>query len=155
MKYIQNFESKQDDERKKKLEDDIQLLDDLIMENPIHKTHDFYIFLARDEFKKAKKGMYKKTIDIENMVKITADAQSLSAMKGLEMRRNFQGEVQLYHIWLPKEIEEDISGKGSNSIEPWLVDLIDKNKQKGADEHGRNVVKDVKQRKNDMNTFNL
>jgi len=155
MKYLKNFESKQDDEKKKKLEDDIQLLDDLINENPLNKDHDFYIFLAKDDFKESDGGMYKKTLDIENMVKIKPDANSLASMKGLEMRKMFQHDVQLYHIWLPKELEDDVSGKGSNRIEPWLVDLIDTHKRKGTDEHGKKVLKDVRQRNKDIEKYNL
>jgi hypothetical protein len=147
MKYIKKFETT--------TEEYIQLLDDTLRENPQYDTHDFFIFLARDEFKEAEGGMYKKTIDIENMVKITADGNSLAAMNGLERRAMVQHDVKMYHIWLPKEISDDVTGKGSNSIEPWLVDLIDKHKSRGGDEQGKRVFREVRQRRNDIDKYNL
>jgi len=152
MRYIKEFEAKKTDEDREK---DVTLLDDLIKENPISKTHDFYIFIGRDSFIEDKDGLYKKSVEIENMVKITSDKKSISAIQGLEMRARFNPESSLYHIWLPKDLEDEIEGKGSNSIEPWLVDLINKYKQKGSDDQGRKVFKDVSQRRSDMNTYNL
>jgi hypothetical protein len=36
-----------------------------------------------------------------------------------------------------------------------LIDLIDKHKMRGSDEHGRQVAKDVKRRKEDIEKYNL
>ena len=127
----------------------------MIKTNPLHKTHDFYIFIGRNDFEEAENGMFKKKLEIENMVKITPDVQSLSAMNGLELRARFQQDSTIYHIWLPKDIEEDVSGKGSQSIEPWLVDLIDKHKMKGGDEHGKEIYRRIISRKGDLEKFNL
>ena len=149
MKYIKTFEERSS------TKDDIELLKDLLMENPLYDTHDFFIFLASDDFQESEGGLYKKTIDIENMVKITQDENSLAAMKGLEMRSMFQQNVKLYHIWLPKEISDEVEGKGSKSIEPWLVELINKHKVSGADEHGKQVYRDVAKRKKDIDKYNL
>lgn len=149
MRYIKNFEAKESKE------DQVELLKDLLLENPAYDTHDFYIFIGRDEFKEDEDGRYRKSIEIENMVKITPDKSSISAMNGMEMRVRFNQDSSLYHIWLPKELEDEIEGKGSNSIEPWLVELINKYKMKGADSHGREVYKDVKQRKIDAEKYNL
>ena len=149
MKHLKTFEAKQS------TEEQIELLRDLLMENPQYETHDFYIFIGRNDFKEAEGGMYKKTLEIENMVKIIPDANSLGAMSGLEMRARVQTDSKLYHIWLPKEVEEEISGKGSESIEPWLVDLIDKHKGSGTDKQGKAVYNDVRQRKSDIGKYNL
>jgi len=156
MKNIKNFEAYMTDKEKaEKEKEQIELLKDLLIENPSYNTHDFYIFIGRPEFKEEDDGKYRKTIEIENMVKITPDANSLAAMSGLQMRAMVQHDSTLYHIWLPKDIEDEVSGKGSNTIEPWLVDLINTHKQKGADSHGRQVFKDVKQRRDDINKFNI
>lgn len=141
MKYLKKFEAKED------INDKIGLLKDLMKENPIHKTHDFYIFIASDDFKESKDGLYKKTIDIENMVRITPDGHSVAAMQGMEMRVRFNPQSSLYHIWLPKDVRDDVEGKGSQSLEPWLVDLINEHKQKGADEHSKQVYRDVVNRR--------
>jgi len=146
MKHLKTFEVKKED---------VELLDELINENPINKTHDFYIFIGRDNFIEDKDGLYKKSIDIENMVRILPDSKSIAAMQGLEMRVRFNPESSLYHIWLPKGIEDEVEGKGSNSIEPWLIDLINQHKQKGSDEHGRKVLKNVIDRKKNIIKYNI
>ena len=143
MKHIKKFEDTEN----------VDFLDDLIRENPLSKDNDFYMFIGKPDFIETEKDSYKKSIYIENMVRITPN--SVGAMKGLEMRKMFQHDVQLYHIWLPKELEDDVSGKGSNRIEPWLVDLIDTHKRKGTDEHGKKVLKDVRQRNKDIEKYNL
>lgn len=145
MKHLKKFESE---------EDQVELLSDLIKENPLSEDHDFYMFIAGEHFSETKNGLYKKTIEIENMVRITPDKKSISAAKGLEMRIKFQHNSALYHIWLPQDIRELVEGKGSN-LEPWLVDLINKYKQRGADAHGIKVLKDVKQRKKDITKYNI
>jgi hypothetical protein len=149
MKHLKTFEAKQSKE------DQIELLKDLLMENPQYETHDFYIFIGRNDFKEEKDGRYKKTIEIENMVKITPDENSLGAMAGLDMRARFQTDSKIYHIWLPKELEDEVAGKGSNRIEPWLVDLIDKHKGSGADEQGKAIYKKVSSRKSDAERYNI
>lgn len=145
MKHIKKFESRWDDEKKeaeKKRKHNVDILGDLLDRNPLSEDHDFYIFIGRDEFKKAEGGMYKKTLEIENMVEITPDQNSLFASAGLELRARFQGGA-VYHIWLPKDMAEFVSGKGSNSMEDWVVDLIDKYKRTGGDDQGRQIYKDV------------
>ena len=143
MKYIKTYE---------KLEDS-ELLGDLLSENPLSETHDFYIFLAGEKFEKDENGKYDKKLDIENMVRITPN--SVGAMKGLEMRAKFQQGVRLYHIWLPQEIRDDVEGYGSN-LEPWLVELIDKYKRRGDPTgEGKKVMNDVIQRREDINKYNV
>ncbi len=145
MKYLKNFESKSEN---------IDLLKDLFDENPLKDTYDFYLFIGKYEFEEAEGGLYKKTLVIENMVRITPDEKSINAANGLSLRARFQIDSKLYHVWLPKEMRDQVEGKGS-SIEPWLVDLIDKHKMLGSDEHGKKVYKDVLQRKEDIKKYNL
>jgi len=156
MKKLMKFEKyKTKEEEAAEREDKVQLLNDLLMENPLHVDNDFYLFIARDEFKEAESGLYKKTIDIENMVKIEGDSQSLGAIQGMQMRSMFQHDCSLYHIWLPKELEHDISGKGSGSLDEWLVELINKYKVKGTDQHGKDIYKKVIDRKKQIDNYNL
>jgi len=149
MKHLKTFE-------KRETENQVELLGDLLSENPANETHDFYIFLASEKFVETDGGLYKKTVDIERMIRITPDEASVSAMKGMQMRAMVQQGVRLYHIWLPQEIREDIEGKGGDSIEPWLVNLIDEHKRAGdVGGEGRKVMKDVQQRNRDMKKYNL
>lgn len=132
----------------------LELFQELYDENPLKDTHDFYMFIASDKFEESENGLYKKVLNIENMVRITPNAESVSAANFLEMRARFQTDSKLYHIWLPKEIRKDVEGKGA-SIEPWLVELINKYKQRGSDEHSKQVYNDVVARKKDMKKYNL
>ena len=153
MKHLKTFEARKKTDEEKK--EELELFNDLFQENPLNNTHDFYIFIASDTFVEDKDGLYKKTIDIENMVRLTPDESSIAAIGGMEMRVKFQHESNLYHIWLPKEIRKDVEGKSSKSIESWLLDLINQHKRKGADEYGKKVYRDVKQRREDMGKYNL
>lgn len=149
MKYLKTFEKRSEEVQ-------ADLLADLLSENPLSETHDFYIFLGGEKFVEDENGKYDKKLDIENMVRITPDVQSIGAMKGLQMRAMFQQGVKLYHIWLPQEIRDDIEGKGSNSLDSWLVDLIDKYKRRGDPTgEGKKVMNEVKQRKEDAKKYNL
>ena len=148
MKYIKLFEKTKED-------NELELLSDLIDENPLSETHDFYIFLGGEKFEDDENGKYDKKLDIENMVRITPDVKSIGAMKGLQMRAMFQQGVRLYHIWLPQEIRDDVEGKGEN-LEPWLLELINKHKGFGDKEgEGRRVMKDVIQRREIAKKYNL
>lgn len=154
MKYIKTFEITSEEQKAKDL-DRIDLLRDLLQQNPDHETHDFYIFIGREDFKEEKNGLYKKSIEIENMVRITPDASSVTAMAGLEMRARFKHDSKLYNIWLPIEIREEVEGKGSSSLDPWLVDLINKHKSSGGDQQSRDIYQNTLQRRKDTSKYNL
>lgn len=153
MKHLKTFEAKEKTDEEKRKEQ-IELFAELLNENPLNEDHDFYMFIAKDSFTEAKGGLYKKTLEIENMVRMKPDAQSLMASRGLELRAMYQHDSKLYHIWLPKDFRDQVEGKGTN-LEPWLIDLIDKYKSKGSDEHGKQVLKDVIDRKKNITKFNI
>lgn len=141
---------------KEEMEETVQLLKDVMSENPLHTTYDFYYFVAAEKFEEDEEsGLYKKTIDIENMCRITSDEQGVLSMEGIKMRARFQENSKPYHIWLPKDVRSMVEGNGSQNIEPWLNDLIDKNKQQGSDKHGKEALKNVKQRRIDIENFNI
>ncbi|MCK9417523.1 hypothetical protein M0Q97_12855 [Candidatus Dojkabacteria bacterium] len=148
MKYLKTFENKSIDE-------EIELLNDLLNENPLHTDNDFYIFIGKDDFKENKDGSYRKTLEIERMIKIEADQSSIGAMKGLALRCKFQIDSTLYHIWLPKEFENEIANNGSNQIDDRLVDLINKYKNTGSDTQGKQILNIVKDRRNKIKKYNL
>lgn len=146
MKHIKQFET---------IEEKVDLLDDLLRENPLSEDHDFYIFLASETFVPAENNLFKKGLDIENMVRIKADSQSVAAMAMLDMRSRFQAGTKLYHIWLPKELREEVEGNGGRSLEPWIVDLINKYKRIGTDSEGKRITKEVIDRREDIKKYNL
>lgn len=162
MKHLKKFERYGDKDDKLSKQAQIDVLEDLLKANPLSKDHDFYIFIGRNTFEEAKDGLYKKVLEIENMVKITPDANSIAAMSGVQLRAKFQPDSKLYHIWLPKELESEVSGKGSSRLERWVVDLIDKYKISGQ---GKDLInpnlnigqelKNAVQRRKDLDTFNL
>lgn len=149
MKHVKAYE------KEDKTSENIELLGDLLKENPLSKDNDFYMFIAGSKFIETDNGLYKKKLDIENMVRITPDANGLSAMNFLPMRARFQTDCKLYHIWLPIELRDQIEGKGSAKLDEYLIELIDKYKQTGSDQQGRKVMSDVIQRRKDIEKFNL
>jgi len=157
MKHIRLFEAyKTSEEMEKERQEKVELLQDLINENPLHVDHDFYVFIGRPEFKENEDGKYTKYLEIEKMYKINPNTDGLYAMNFMKIRARSQGnDSEVYHIWLPKELENEVSGKSSNNMDPWLIYLIDEHKQKDGDDHGKKVYKDVLKRKADANKYNL
>lgn len=128
------------------------LLWELLNENPLSKDNDFYLFIGKDDFKEDKGGLYKKTLYIERMVRITPDQNSIQSMKGMELRARFQFDSKLYHIWITKDIRDEVEGKGSDDMDDIIVDLISKYKNENvADKHGKAVFNDVISRKDIYN----
>ena len=159
MKHIKNHEGYLDaknNEKREKTKDQVELMGEIFNDNPMYKDHDLYMFVGRDGFKEDEDGRYSKSLEIENMVHITPDESSLSVGWGLNMRATMQGG-KVYHIWLPKGITELVSGKGSGSLEPWLIDLIDKHKQTGGKkvDNVNKRLEDIRDRRNDVNKYNL
>jgi len=150
MKHVKAFESLTEKEQEK-----VDLLADLMSRNPKSEDNDFYIFLAKDTFKETKGGLYKKELEIENMIRITPDYHGLFSIHGLEMREKFQIDSKIYHIWLPKEMRTDIEGKSDGDMKPWLLKMINKNKSYGADEYGKKVYKDAIDMRKNASKFNI
>ena len=96
MKYLKTFENKS-------MEEQIELLNDLINENPLHKDNDFYMFIGRNEFKEDIDGRFRKTLEIERMIKITPDEKSINSMIGLQTRSKFSSDSKLYNIYIPHD----------------------------------------------------
>lgn len=162
MKHLKKFEAtleEREAEEIEKKETQLEILKTSLDENPMSEDNDFYIFLASDKFEEDKDGRYIKTLDIENMVRITADQQSIGAMQGLTRRSRFQQGVKMYSIWLPKDLRDDVEGKGSLSLESYLVDLINKYKQEGSTDEGKQkyqkIAKEVPERRKMMKDFNI
>lgn len=91
------------------------------------ENNDCFVFIARDEFVETSDGNYKKTLEIEKLVKI--DIYNINDLKNVDMmkmRATVQGGgSQVYMIWLPKDFIE-----GGTEIPDNIVDLINKHKSK-------------------------
>lgn len=148
MKYLKTFE-------KISMEEQIELLNDLINENPLHKDNDFYMFIGRNEFKEDIDGRFRKTLEIERMIKITPDEKSINLMNGLRKRSLFQTDSKLYNIWLPKFMEDDVVFKGSHDLDDNIIEIIDKYKNQGSDQHGKDVFNNVQQKRTNIKKYNL
>lgn len=144
MKHIKYFEQK--------IEYTADLLWELLNENPLNADNDFYLFIGKNEFKETENGLYKKSLNIERMVRITPDEESIAAMRGMSMRARFQNDSKLYHIWITKDIRDEVEDKDSDDMDEIIVDLIDKYKNDNiADEHGGAVLNDIITRKDIYN----
>lgn len=148
MKYLKTFENKS-------MEEQIELLNDLINENPLHIDHDFYLFIGKYDFIEDKDNRYRKTLEIERMIKITPDEKSINLMNGLRKRSLFQTDSKLYNIWLPKFMEDDVAFKGSHDLDDNIIEIIDKYKNQGSDQHGKDVFNNVQQRRTNIKKYNL
>jgi hypothetical protein len=122
MKYLKQFEDRKDSIFNE------DFLKDILDNNPIAKDHDFYLFIAKDTFVKDDDGRYTKSLDIERMIKISGDKNSIANMQGMQLRIRFQNDSKLYYIWLPKELDIEVEGKGTSQLEPWTINLIDEHK---------------------------
>jgi hypothetical protein len=119
--------------------DDKDLFIDTYTANPLHKTHDFFVFIYKDGFRELDDGNYKKIMDIENMHKITPD--NFKDMTGMYFRASMT-EQKVGVIWWPKEGSELIDGKSSNNMDLYLIDLIEKHMSKDH-KTGRDVYKKI------------
>jgi hypothetical protein len=93
------------------------------------KENDRFIFIGRPAFREEPEGSgnFKKTLEIENLVKIDRfDPESHRAAEIMQLRAKQQGgDSSLYMVVLPAGV---ITTKTTTSIDPWLVDLINQHK---------------------------
>jgi len=124
----------------------------IYQENPLHKTHDFFVFIYEDGFKELPNGDYKKTLDIENMHKITED--NFKDMKMMKLRTIFI-DKKIGVIWWPKGGIDMIDGKSSNDMSLSTVELIRKHMSKYNRKKSIEIVNMVKDRISSVDIFNI
>jgi hypothetical protein len=93
-------------------------------------NYDAFVFIGRDKFEKKEDGSYRKSLEIENFVKIDLyDSESLLQINMMKMRARTQGNSDLYLIWVPKgTFEEEKDFYMQSEISEVLLDAIDKKK---------------------------
>ena len=89
------------------------------------EDNELFVFIARPGFKETSDGNYKKTLEIERLVKIdrfSSEHHQMVAM--MKLRARVQGEgSEVYQILLPTDVVDDTAHPAD-----WLIALIDKHK---------------------------
>ncbi len=96
-----------------------------------HKENDTFVFIGRPKFEEVPPGSgnYKKTLEIEKLIKVDPyNVDDHKMIHALKLRARAQGEnSQVFKINLPKGVIKD---RATSDLPDWLVGLIDKNKEK-------------------------
>ena len=91
-------------------------------------SHDLFVFIGRDKFVEKEDGSYRKTLEVENFLKIdiynTEDLQMINMMK---IRARSQGGSDVYMIWIPKDFFDE---EKDSYTEEEISDFIDVINQK-------------------------
>lgn len=96
-----------------------------------HKENDTFVFIGRPKFEEVPPGSgnYKKTLEIEKLIKVDPyNVDDHKMIYALKLRAGAQGKnSQVFKINLPKGV---INDRATSDLPDWLVGLIDKNKEK-------------------------
>jgi len=93
-------------------------------------NNDLFVFIAKDKFVKSGEA-YRKTIEIENLLKIDLYDQSDLEQVNMMRLRSRMNASDLYMIRMPKGVfDEEKDSYSEDEIPEWLLDLIDKKKTK-------------------------
>lgn len=94
------------------------------------EENDTFVFIARPAFVESPEGSgnFKKSIEIENLIKIDSfDAKSHQMVGMMKLRARAQGEKsEVYKVNLPKDLVKE---RSTHNVPEWLIDIIDKHKQ--------------------------
>lgn len=97
-------------------------------EEQYDEENDLFVFIGRPAFVEVPEGSgnFKKSLEIENLVKVDRfDAEAHSMVSMMKLRARFQGEnSEVYMVRLPAGLAKN------GQPEPWLLDIIDKHKQR-------------------------
>ena len=93
------------------------------------ETHDLFVFIGRDKFVEKEDGSYRKSLEVENFLKVNIyNPEDLQMINMMKIRARTQaGGSEVYMIWMPKDIFEE--EKDSYSEED-ISDYIDAINQK-------------------------
>ena len=93
------------------------------------ETHDLFVFIGRDKFVEKEDGSYRKTLEVENFLKINIyDPEDLQMINMMKIRAKMQaGGSEVYMIWMPKDIFEE---EKDSYTEEEISDFIDVINQK-------------------------
>ena len=92
-------------------------------------TMDLFVFIGSEKFSKKENGDYKKSLGIENLVKIDLyDPVELQQINMMKMRAHAD-KSDVYMIWIPKDtFEEEKDSYFPEEIPEFILDAIDKKK---------------------------
>jgi len=126
---IDSFKSMQE----RDLDKAIQLLSKKLVRTDSERSrddsHDLFVFIGRDKFVEKEDGSYRKTLEVENFLKINIyNPEDLQMINMMKMRSRYQGGgSNVYMIWMPKDIFEE---EKDSYTEEEISDFIDVINQK-------------------------
>ena len=132
--------------------DDKELFKEFYNNNPLSKTHALYAFIYSEGFKETENGLYKKTMDIEKMHRIKPD--TVSDLHGMKLRSSITGQ-NLGVIWWPKDATELVDDKGTDELEQWVIDTIEKHKSNKPLENSSEIFNDIIDTFKNMDKFDI
>lgn len=86
----------------------------MITNHPNYADHDYYIYIANEEFKKNPDGNYRKVYEVEKFI-LMDDKTSLTTFNGMISRVKYTGSfggdrtMHLYSMWLAKGMMESVA----------------------------------------------
>ncbi len=95
------------------------------------QENDLFVFIGRDKFVEKEDGNYRKTLEIENFIKIDIyKPEDLQMVNMMQIRSRSQGGgSNVYMIWMPKDFfPEEKDSYMEEEIPEWALDLINQKK---------------------------
>lgn len=125
---IDSFKSMQE----RDLDKVIQLLSKKLVRTDSERSrddsHDLFVFIGRDKFVENEDGSYRKTLEVENFLKINIyNPEDLQMVNIMKLRARSQGGSEVYMIWIPKDFFDE---EKDSYTEEEISDFIDAINQK-------------------------
>ena len=94
------------------------------------ETHDLFVFIGRDKFVEKEDGSYRKTLEVENFIKINIyNPEDLQMANMMKMRARMQaGGSEVYIIWMPKDVFEEEKDSYTQEEISDYIDVINQKK---------------------------
>jgi hypothetical protein len=93
-------------------------------------SHDLFVFIGRDKFVENEDGSYRKTLEVENFLKINIyNPEDLQMVNMMKIRARMQaGGSEVYMIWMPKGVFEEEKDSFTQEEISDYIDVINQKK---------------------------
>jgi hypothetical protein len=93
-------------------------------------SHDLFVFIGRDKFVENEDGSYRKTLEVENFLKINIyNPEDLQMVNMMKIRARMQaGGSEVYMIWMPKGVFEEEKDSFTQEEISDFIDVINQKK---------------------------
>jgi hypothetical protein len=131
---IDSFKSMQ----QSNLDETIQLISRKLVRNESERSrdesHDLFVFVGRDKFVEKEDGSYRKTLEVENFLKLNIyNPEDLQMINMMKIRARMQGGgSEVYMIWMPKGIFEEEKDSYTEEEISDFIDVINQKKTRIA-----------------------